>query len=308
MDVLLLAGMMTEVKDAQNVAYILHDNGQFLPTGYKVLKSQEKNGFIKCTKLLYNGKVKLLYFTSGYKSLKNMLPTLEADMFISIVTNLLSVVLGIQNNGFLSCSNLDLAFDKIFVDQKTLAVNLIYLPVNIPQGDAVSFENELRTQLIKIITSTPALTNERIKGFCAQLSDGNLSLRELYEQICAEQKGARPSAYIQGPSSARPAQSGQPELIFSAVNAPVHLAFKVSRPEFVIGKNTGAVDGAVTFNKAVSRIHCKLVYQNGAYYIMDMGSANGTYVNGSRIPPQQLQAVKNGDAVRLANSDFLIQI
>ena len=68
------------------------------------------------------------------------------------------------------------------------------------------------------------------------------------------------------------------------------------------------VDGLITFNKAISRVHCKVAYQSGNYYIIDLGSANGTYVNSKRLQPQSPELIRNGDRVRLANDDFTITI
>ena len=81
-----------------------------------------------------------------------------------------------------------------------------------------------------------------------------------------------------------------------------------SQSEFVIGKNPALVDGPITFNKAISRIHCKIVKEGEGYRICDLNSANGTYVNGERLEPNEQRIIKKGDIVRLANSDFEIII
>ena len=102
--------------------------------------------------------------------------------------------------------------------------------------------------------------------------------------------------------------ANQPTLRFRSVNAPVSVNLQINSDEYVIGKSADKVDGVISFNKAISRVHCKITYQNGNYYITDLGSANGTFVNSKRIPAQYSEIIKNGDAVRLANSDFLIEI
>jgi signal transduction histidine kinase len=49
-------------------------------------------------------------------------------------------------------------------------------------------------------------------------------------------------------------------------------------------------------DKSVSRNHARILLQNGHYYIQDMESANGTYVNGARIG--QYMQLKHGDHIR----------
>lgn len=103
-------------------------------------------------------------------------------------------------------------------------------------------------------------------------------------------------------------RSTQPLLRFQAVQAPTPLCFEIRQPEYLIGKYVAAVDGAITYNNAISRRHCKIVYQYDRYYIVDLGSSNGTFVNGQPLTPQEPQELHSGDRVRLANSDYMVQI
>ena len=82
----------------------------------------------------------------------------------------------------------------------------------------------------------------------------------------------------------------------------------VDKDEFVIGKSEIQVDGFVPFNKAISRKHCKICRSGNLYTIIDLTSANGTFVNKRRLQPNQPHPIKNGDVIRLANSDFQIEI
>lgn len=315
MNSLLQKGVISELAGTLNVQYVLNDDSVFALTEYKVLKSQSKH-FIKCSKVKYNGKIKFIYFTAMNKSLRNMLPSLDSDTFLTIIANLLNCIIEIKNNGFLDCENLDLSFDKVFVDQNTLEVSLIYLPVSNSNKDLASFENEFRTEIIKLITGVPAFSNEKTARICGYLSNGTLSLNQLYKSICSEIKGdgrvtppfkSDPDGKNDGDNSEQKVIFKQPPLYFYSLNAPVDINFKIDVSEFVIGKNPAQVNGVISFNKAISRVHCKISYQNNSYFITDLGSANGTYVNKSRIAAQHPQKIKSGDTVRLANSDFKIE-
>ena len=48
-------GILAEQKCGSNFAYTLLEDGLFLPTEYKVLRSQDDQCFLKCMKLTYNG-------------------------------------------------------------------------------------------------------------------------------------------------------------------------------------------------------------------------------------------------------------
>ena len=48
--------LMTEIKCAENFAYILNDSSLFLKTEYKILQGETTSFFLKCVKIMYNGK------------------------------------------------------------------------------------------------------------------------------------------------------------------------------------------------------------------------------------------------------------
>lgn len=81
----------------------------------------------------------------------------------------------------------------------------------------------------------------------------------------------------------------------------------VSRNRFVIGKHQSAADYCITNNQTVSRKHAVLFENNGKWYINDLNSLNGTYVNGSRILPGQTVQLNNGDEIVLSDEAFLVQ-
>ena len=118
-----------QYRDSQSLAYILSAREYFSPVGYKVLQSQLKRGFVRCTRVIHNGKDKLVYDISNLRPLDTFFPSLSQDKFLSIFSNLLDVVLEVKGNGFMRCDNIDVSLDKIFVDPNNLKVYVIYLPV-----------------------------------------------------------------------------------------------------------------------------------------------------------------------------------
>ena len=72
--------------------------------------------------------------------------------------------------------------------------------------------------------------------------------------------------------------------------------------EVTIGRNPG--NKVLIPTKSLSRYHAKIIYQNGRYFLYDLKSSNGTYVNNTRINQQE---IRPGDKLRFGdvNVDFI---
>lgn len=305
MNTLIENDYIREMECGSNFSYILSDNGTFLSTEYKVLQSQTNSCFVKCMKMMYNGKVQLYYLTKGLKSFASMIPSLDADSFLTIVSNMLSDIIDVKHNGFLSCQNIDISFERIYVDPTTHKVSLVYLPLSKRiYDDNSSFENEIRTGLVKLISGVSTLSSPKTIQFSADLSNGTLSIEDLHTRI----KGGKTIVDRGGTNEVIQNKSSSGSLRIIAMNAPTRVEIAVTKDEFVIGKKPELCDGVIDFNKMISRSHCKINKKGEQYVITDLQSANGTYVNKVKLQPNQPHPINNGDVIRLANSDFQVTI
>lgn len=301
MNALIESNYIEEMEYGEDFAYILYEKCVFSSTEYKVLQNQTNSSFVKCMKMLYNGKVQIYYMTSGYKKLSSILSSLDEDKFMAICTNLIANILDVKNNGFLSCQNIDISFDRIYIDCFTYKVRLIYLPVGKRLfDDEASFENELRAGLIKMIQSNSLLSSQKTKQFVANLSNGFMSLNKLYASIKECKMQSSSNKIIPKPHVT--------QLKLISMNAPTRVEIVVTKNDFVIGQKAEIVDGVVSFNKMISRSHCKITNNGSQYMITDLQSLNGTYVNKTRLQANKPYPIKNGDIVCLANSDFQVII
>jgi pSer/pThr/pTyr-binding forkhead associated (FHA) protein len=53
------------------------------------------------------------------------------------------------------------------------------------------------------------------------------------------------------------------------------------------------------YDNGVSRLHAVIRRNSGSVIVMDLGSSNGTYVNGARLVPNLEQPLRHGDIVAL---------
>jgi pSer/pThr/pTyr-binding forkhead associated (FHA) protein len=78
----------------------------------------------------------------------------------------------------------------------------------------------------------------------------------------------------------------------------------ISQSEFLIGR---AADCNLRLRvSAISRHHCLIRVSKDEVLVVDLGSSNGTYVNGQRVRSQA--PLHSGDELRLGTSSFRIDL
>jgi pSer/pThr/pTyr-binding forkhead associated (FHA) protein len=58
----------------------------------------------------------------------------------------------------------------------------------------------------------------------------------------------------------------------------------------------------------VSREHACIYLRGQCLYLMDMGSNNGTFINGQQLMPHHAQPLQEGDVIRLGLLEICVQI
>lgn len=62
------------------------------------------------------------------------------------------------------------------------------------------------------------------------------------------------------------------------------------------------------YDAGISRRHAILANRDGTYIIEDLGSANGTFVNGRRLAPQAAVQLRSGDELKCGTMVFRVEI
>ncbi|HSH35643.1 FHA domain-containing protein [Schnuerera sp.] len=90
------------------------------------------------------------------------------------------------------------------------------------------------------------------------------------------------------------------------VNKKDTLPFKVKEyyhldDETYLGRNKD--NEIIIKDPYISKVHFKIVKDEGNYFLEDLDSANGTFLNGDRV--MDVVKLKNGDRIRVGQVEFL---
>ncbi|MCI5607272.1 MAG: FHA domain-containing protein [Treponema sp.] len=82
-------------------------------------------------------------------------------------------------------------------------------------------------------------------------------------------------------------------------NKKVSLVAKIT-----IGRDTD--NDVIVDNKLASRHHALIQKIKDAYFIKDVGSTNGTFINGAKIPADKYVKLIPGDKITIGNTSLVI--
>ncbi|MCR5097382.1 MAG: FHA domain-containing protein [Lachnospiraceae bacterium] len=80
---------------------------------------------------------------------------------------------------------------------------------------------------------------------------------------------------------------------------------QVDKNPFSIGSRSGGND-AILSSEAVSRYHAKIFRRDGSFYVQDLNSKNGTFVNGEILPYHKAKKLKRMDVISFADVVYRI--
>src|SRR5688572_9070873 len=79
--------------------------------------------------------------------------------------------------------------------------------------------------------------------------------------------------------------------------------YKLAEGEYIIGRRSDCQ--IFVPDMRVSRQHARIRRENGGWHVEDLGSNNGTYVNGARV---QNTGLKHEDEITIANNRIRVEL
>lgn len=109
-----------------------------------------------------------------------------------------------------------------------------------------------------------------------------------------------------GPATVFLNQASGKGLVLRSEN-PAYADMRMTGESFLVGKKKDAVDGWLKA-RGISRIHGKLSREEGEYYLTDLNSTNGTFLNGGRLEVNEKARIRQGDQVGFADVKYVVDL
>ncbi|MGL4547103.1 FHA domain-containing protein, partial [Eubacterium aggregans] len=123
------------------------------------------------------------------------------------------------------------------------------------------------------------------------------SLKQLFRSNSKKAKQNEMEEFFAGGETALIEDIYIPQIALLAISG-VKADFLINKVEFILGSSSHC-DGRIQDIPGVSRSHFRILEHDGQEFIQDLGSRNGTFLNGKRLD-RQAYPVYPGDIIHIA--------
>ena len=286
------------------MSYILRDNSYFYNTNYQILKNNNEKCFIKPYKVNYNGAIKLIYITENLTEIGKYVKRAKINEIMQLVENIFNKIIEIDKAGFVKKETIDISDKHMFVDDEG---NIQFLCVPISITSTIETQNAfnamLKSKVAELLIMVSKAGNSLFNMLISDCNDVNMSVTDMYMALKEKKYGIYD---IKEDSSS---QTGMQENVFGyfALESTdkTHADIVVTKKKAILGKSKKEADYIIS-EAFISRQHCELAYSDNRIYIKDMGSTNGTYLNGIRIPANVYMPVDIGDNIAFSSLSYIV--
>ncbi len=254
---------------------------------------------------------KLRFILQDFVDMRTFLKSdISFETFARIVLQIVDAFQDCESHGIRS-SNLEMNCDLVFFDYSRQQVRLLCWPL-ISLSSSVnpsaffmelgsvyrsrSDDSDFRVKYLRFFDSRAKFQLDSFKQYVETL----LAAWQKEQMIDPEAGGTSGSS---GKLSDLPPTVGLRTASIQRVATQTMI--NVSRYPFSIGRVAEFCDYAIADNRFVSKKHITILLRNGQTYIRDNGSANGTFVNGIRVPANMEVELPSGTHFQIGNEDFI---
>ena len=82
---------------------------------------------------------------------------------------------------------------------------------------------------------------------------------------------------------------------------------QIDKDEFIIGRSKDIVDYDIA-NKTVGKKHAKFIRKEGKFYLLDLESKNGTYLNNTKLESNAIYEVEDNSTIIFSNVKYIFRV
>ncbi|WP_411167596.1 DUF6382 domain-containing protein [Clostridium sp. MB05] len=251
------------------------------------------------------------------------------EIIINILSSIVFLISNIESY-FLKVDNILFNEDYIFFDSISKEVKLIYVPFKMPMENKSFSQKMIILNLLDAIKSS-GIMREDLNDCIMKVRDDFINIEELKEFLddISKERPLRVESNIKDkavkdkkrflPNFLSRKKNIDNNRVDDKVESTISEGFTLNilddlnnrsiyleKNIYLIGRLEGSVD-IVLNSSSVGRVHGRIEKgSNDTYYYEDLGSKNGSFINGERLIPNRKYHIISGNEIRLANINMYL--
>jgi len=277
-----------------------------------------------------DGKKQLTYEAPCSVSLEKYLKNnrLQQNQFWRIMAQMMDIMIAVKSRG-LYPEHLLVKRDTVFLAEDTMEMFFLYRPIVSTKGMSDNMFAVIHDIIYQEIKKGGGVKQSYLIDFQNYLLQGDYNPEHVRQYIGKasplERQGSgvkdagRQAVYAESGDSERmtvllvsdnkgmpkaPAGDSKKSVWLTRIKGNEKTA--LSGDVLYIGRGSQN-DYCIAGNASIGRRHAVLEKYEDGYYLQDMGSVNGTSVNGKGLTGEEKRRLKNGDRIRLGDEQFIFE-
>lgn len=293
-------------ENEKQLSFLFQENDSYFELGYLILNQAKLAGMLPYKRTQQSGKEKLCFKTGEVERLSDILPQLQEDEIIDVLYAVVFMTKRVEENGFMKKECIWCRYEQIYFDRESHMPLFAVLPITqeFRYADGTDWLNGFAECLYRIAQSLPEKKKQRVQQLIALYKTKQIDTEEMLEEM--NHLGNGMSGLLVDCEEEIPLEKpNRLELIYAGKEGTFH--FRVEDEDFMIGREMDS-DGVLQVSMKVSRRHCLITKLNKNYFVQDLDSTNGTYVNDMRIPSYELMELEHNDVLCVGDVEFRVQV
>ena len=254
---------------------------------YECLEKEYIPGILPCRWVRWNSMIQLVYFTESLTSISDMADELTLDELRTVGNEIIDYDVRLEEQMDLSAENVVWDLDTIYLDED-FQVHIICLPAVIP---IESLDSKIYIKRVYAVLNDLFSLHEDGRFICRQIDAQS-------EKDPSDWDSLRAVIEIREPKE-------DETITLRGINTPEPVVFEIGHEEFVLGSDD-TVDGCLKY-ESISPVHALIGWNEISFYIEDMGSEQGTYLNDVQLSPNRQTPFGRGIIIRFGDHTFTVE-
>lgn len=293
-------------ENEKQLSFLFQENDSYFELGYLILKQAKLAGMLPYKRTQQSGKEKLCFKTEEVERLSDILPRLQEDEIIDVLYAVVFMTKRVEENGFMKKECIWCRYEQIYFDRESHMPLFAVLPITqeFRYADGIDWLNGFEECLCRIAEYLSEKKKQRVKQVITLYKTKQMDTEEVLEEI--NHLGNGMSGLLVDCEEETPLENpNRLELIYSGKEGTFR--FIVEDEDFTIGREMDS-NGVLQVSMKVSRRHCLITKLNRSYFVQDLDSTNGTYVNDTRVPSYELMELEHNDVLCVGDVEFRVQV